>query len=262
MRIGIYQSALAGLTPVERLAKLETTLATTDLDLVVCPELFMSGYNVGDALTTLAEPIDGSYTSGMIKLATNTRTAIVFGYPELAGTHIYNSALCVDAQGEIVANHRKLLLPPGFESDYFSSGDNTTIFELGGMKCAILVCYDVEYPEAVRAVAELGAQLVIVPTALGDGWGIVTDKLIPTRAFENGVWLVYANHAGVENGLSYYGGSCIVAPNGSDKARASSIETLISASIDIESVGKAQARLPYLHGVKQLRKKLAIAFNE
>jgi predicted amidohydrolase len=247
MRIGIYQSALAGLTPVERLAKLETTLATTDLDLVVCPELFMSGYNVGDALTTLAEPIDGSYTSGMIKLATNTRTAIVFGYPELAGTHIYNSALCVDAQGEIVANHRKLLLPPGFESDYFSSGDNTTIFE---------------YPEAVRAVAELGAQLVIVPTALGDGWGIVTDKLIPTRAFENGVWLVYANHAGVENGLSYYGGSCIVAPNGSDKARASSIETLISASIDIESVGKAQARLPYLHGVKQLRKKLAIAFNE
>ena len=98
--------------------------------------------------------------------------------------------------------------------------------------------------------------MIIVPTALGADWAIVADKLIPTRAFENGVWLAYANHAGIENQLPYYGGSCIAAPNGSEAARAGVAEELIIANVDIESVQKAQARLPYLQGVKQLRSKL------
>ena len=105
-------------------------------------------------------------------------------------------------------------------------------------------------------MAQSGAQAVIVPTALGVNWGVVAEKLIPTRAFENGVWLVYANHSGIENGLKYYGGSCIVAPDGKDASRAKSKECLISSTIDTESVQDAQARLPYLKGVYELCKKL------
>jgi predicted amidohydrolase len=256
MQVGVYQSALAGFTPGERLNKLEATIADAGLDLVVCPELFVSGYNVGNEINDLAESIDGLSAGRITQIAKATQTAIICGYPEKQNGRTYNSALCVDTQGELIANHRKLLLPPGFEGDYFEPGDQTTLFELGGLKCALLICYDVEYPESVRAVAEMGAQLVIVPTALGADWGIVADKLIPTRAFENGVWLAYANHAGIENELSYYGGSCIVAPNGSDAARAGVAESLITANVDVESVQRAQARLPYLHGVKQLRSKL------
>lgn len=256
MQVGVYQSALAGFTPGERLNKLEATIADAGLDLVVCPELFVSGYNVGNEINDLAESIDGLSAGRITQIAKATQTAIICGYPEKQNGRTYNSALCVDTQGELIANHRKLLLPPGFEGDYFEPGDQTTLFELGGLKCALLICYDVEYPESVRAVAEMGAQLVIVPTALGADWGIVADKLIPTRAFENGVWLAYANHAGIENELSYYGGSCIAAPNGSDAARAGVAESLITANVDVESVQRAQARLPYLHGVKQLRSKL------
>lgn len=256
MRVGIFQSAGGGLTPEDRLSKLESNLKQYDLDMIVCPELFVSGYNVGDQLVEYADSKTGSYSNRVIEMARETKTAIVYGYPEKDRGRIYNSALCVSAVGEIIANHRKLMLPPGFERDYFSSGDRATLFQVNELTCSILVCYDAEYPEAVRHMAQAGAQVVIVPTALTNNWGIVAEKLIPTRAFENGIWLVYANHSGVENELNYYGGSCIVAPDGNDAARAGSSECVIFTNIDAESVSRSQARLPYLEGALELGKKI------
>jgi predicted amidohydrolase len=256
MNIGIFQCDGGGLTPDERLSKLETNLRNTSLDMIVCPELFASGYNAADKLINYADEIIGDISLCVAELASDMDTAIVYGYPEKDGDKIYNSAACINSNGEILANHRKLMLPPGFELNYFTPGTESTLFEIDGITFALLICYDVEYPEAVRYMAQAGAQAIIVPTALADSWGIVSEKLIPTRAFENGVWLVYANHSGVENGLKYYGGSCIVVPNGDDAARADSNECVISADIDIESVLQAQARLPYLRGAEVLREKL------
>jgi len=67
----------------------------------------------------------------------------------------------------------------------------------------------------------------------------VAYKLIPTRAFENGVWVLYSNHAGVENGIRYLGSSCIVAPDGSDSIRANATQQLIIADINLDTVAQA-----------------------
>ncbi|MBX2883822.1 MAG: carbon-nitrogen hydrolase family protein [Granulosicoccus sp.] len=256
MRVGIFQCEGGDHTPEQRFEKLTAHLKDLSLDLMVCPELFISGYNVGDKLIERAEEKDGRWSKRFAALAKETNTAFIYGYPEQAADQIYNSALCVNASGEIVANHRKLMLPPGFEADYFVAGDQTTLFELGGVHFAILICYDVEYPESVRHLAQCGAQVVIVPTALGGSWGVVSEKLVPARAFENGVWMVYANHTGEENGHSYFGGSCIANPKGEDAARAGSKECVISATIDIEAVKGAQDQLLYLEGSSQLLEKL------
>lgn len=260
MHAGIFQCAGGGLTPTQRLEKLAVLLAQQAqqqaLDLLVCPELFMSGYAVGDRLPALAESIDGTFAQQVKQLAQQYNTAIIYGYPERAGDKLYNSAACITANGELVANHRKLMLPPGFEADYFSAGLRPTLFDLRGLRCALLVCYDAEYPEAVRAMAEAGAQVVIVPTALVDNWPVVAHKVMPTRAFENGVWLIYANHAGCEGSATYLGESCIIAPDGQDAARAAADESLIVAELDAERVTACQARLPYLQGVRVLSSKI------
>lgn len=256
MRAAVFQCAAGGQNTDQRLQRLEAAITDQQLDLVVCPELFMSGYDVGDAIIDSAESSNGPFANAVQEIAKTHATSFIYGYPELAEDGLYNSALCVDSTGEILANHRKLLLPPGFESRYFKPGQNLSLFDLHGLRCAMLVCYDVEYPESVRAAAEAGAELVIVPTALSENWGVVAHKMVPTRAFENGVWLIYANHAGIENNIAYFGGSCIVAPDGQDAARAGCEETLISAVIDLEAVAKAQARLPYLKEVSGLRAKL------
>lgn len=236
---------------------MQREIARERLDLVVCPELFMSGYNVGNEIAALAEPRGGPYAARIAELARSNGTAIVYGYPERDGELVYNAATCIGADGGAVANHRKLLLPPGFEENVFAPASGLTLFTLEGARCAMLICYDAEYPEALRAAAEAGAEVVIVPTALAENWSTVALQLMPTRAFENGVWLLYANHAGEENGANYFGGSCIVAPDGKDAARAGPQEELIVADVDLSRVSAAQQRLPYVKQVEEMRRRLA-----
>ena len=116
-----------------------------------------------------------------------------------------------------------------------------------------MICYEVEFPESARNAAINGAQLIVVPTALVSKWDVVASKIVPTRAFENGVWLAYANHAGEENGFEYLGGSKIVGPDGAIIADAGTQEKLISASININEMTKARSRLPYLRDFAKLR---------
>ena len=143
-------------------------------------------------------------------------------------------------------------MPPGFEGDHFRPGDAYTFFEINGIKAATLICYDAEFPETFRTVASAGAKLVLAPTALGAQWGVVANIVIPARAFENGIYVCYANSCGAENGMDYFGGSCVIAPNGSELARAGPGEEILQAKIEAGAVKAAQARLPYLVDQRKL----------
>ncbi len=257
LRAGIFQSDGAGLQPDERLACLAEAIADLQLDLVVCPELFMSGYNVGEDLERIAESADGPFARKIAGLAQRTGTAICYGYPERDGKAVYNSALVVSKSGERLANHRKLCIPPGFEQNVFASGHQLTGFDLAGVKCALVICYDVEFPETVRAACLAGAEVVLVPTALGAQWDQVAHRVVPARAFENGCYAMYANHAGSERDITYAGASCIVGPDGRDVARADGQPQLITATLETSWVTAARQRLPYLSDLAALRFKLA-----
>lgn len=253
MRAGIFQPEAGGFDTSKRLDCLDAALQAASVDLVVCPELFLSGYDVGDTVIDLAETRDGPFAGRIAEIARATGTAIVYGYPERHGEYLYNSANCIGASGSSIANHRKLFFPPGRERQLFDAGDRLTVFTLNGVRCGILICYDAELPELVRATAEFGADVIIVPTALSKSWSSVAYQLIPTRAFENGVWILYANHAGMENETNYLGASCIVGPGGKDAARAGATEQLISAAIDTSELSAIRKRLPYVAEAQMVR---------
>jgi len=234
-------------TPRDRLDWITSELsALPKTDLVLLPELFACGYNIGDAVTRRAEPRDGPFARAMSDLARRYDTALCYGYAECAGDTVHNSALCLDATGRPVANHRKLLLPPGFEADHFAPGRDATLFDLGPFRCGLLICYDVEFPENVRHLAAAGAELILVPTALGAEWGVVSDHLVPARAFENGVFVAYADNSGSQNGLAYFGGSCVAGPRGEVLARTERGPGIAAATLTHAAVASAQERLPYL----------------
>jgi predicted amidohydrolase len=252
MKLAIFQSTNGTSGVKGRLEKLSKAVVQAECDLMICPELFVSGYNAGPVFYEVSTHHIGDFIAQAALQAKDTKTALVIGYPESSGDALYNSAVFIDSSGRIAANHRKLAIPPGFERDYFAAGKSATVFDYMGLKCAILICYDAEFPETMRRMAQLGVQLVIVPTALNVNWPVVADKVMPTRAFENGIWLAYANHAGSENGLDYYGHSCIVTPTGQDAARAGMAEEILSAEIDADAVKSAQARLPYIKEVTNI----------
>lgn len=254
LNVGIYQPRAKAETPADRLQRLAEVFerpAARECDLLVCPELYMSGYFVDDKITEWAEPSDGPFTRGVCEIAARAGCAIVYGYPERDGERVYNSALCTGAGGEVLANHRKNLLPYDYEEKYFQRGGRPTVVEVEGWKVGLLICYEVEFPEPVRYYAQAGCDLVVAPTALGEPWTVVARRVIPARAFENNVFVTYANHAGEENGNRYLGESVIVSPFGEDVARAGADETFISARLDRADIARARSRLRFLTDVGQ-----------
>ena len=231
------------------LRRAATQAASDAAQLLVLPELFLTGYNIGaDALQALAEPADGPSATQAASIARQSGVALLYGYPE-RGTdgRLYNSALLLGPTGEPLANYRKTHLFGDGERQTFSPGQNPFVLaELAGRRIGLLICYDVEFPELVRGLALRGAELVAVPTALMAPYHFVPRMMLPVRAFENQIFLIYANRSGAESGMVYVGESCIVAPDGTVLARAGANETLLTATLDDAAMADSRAANTYL----------------
>jgi predicted amidohydrolase len=133
--------------------------------LLVTPELSLTGYALGNDIGRLAEPRDGPLIMRLLQLARATDLAIVAGFPERDGGAVYNSAVMVSANG--VECYRKCHLFGPVERAQFSASDAAPrVFDVAGVKAGLLICYDIEFPEMARGLALAGVDLVIVPTAL------------------------------------------------------------------------------------------------
>jgi predicted amidohydrolase len=108
LNIGIFQYEMQDEDPFEKIDRLESHLNKNDnLDLVICPELFISGYGNLDNINKLSENHDGKYAKKISTLAKKSSTAIIYGYPEISNNQLYNSAQLFDSEGLSLANHRK-----------------------------------------------------------------------------------------------------------------------------------------------------------
>jgi predicted amidohydrolase len=217
--------------------------------LLVMPELFLTGYNIGQAaLEAAAEPIDGPSAEAAGRIARTHGIAVLYGYPERgADGALHNSALLMGPDGRMLANYRKTHLFGNAERATFTPGTNPYVLaDLDGMRVGILICYDVEFPEMVRGLALRGADLVAVPTANMEPFGFVPQTMVRTRAYENQVFILYANRCGREPPLTYLGQSSIVGPDGSVLAQAGTGEALLTATLDPAFLAESRALNPYL----------------
>lgn len=248
MRLAVGQAPADLGVAQDRLNWLQAVLPeiAENADLLLLPELFACGYNIGDAVNTHAEASDGPTAQAIAQLARTHKIAIHYGFAERAKGVLYNAAQCVGPSGEVLCLQHKLAIPPGFEQDYFAPGEGCTLFNYCGLRIGTLICFDAEFPETVRHVAAQGAELVLVPTALNAAWDWVADTMIPTRAYENGAYLAYANSAGAQGDMTFLGRSVIATPGGNEDARAGPDSAIIYAGIEKARVTSAQTRLPYL----------------
>ncbi len=255
LHLALWQSPAELVGLQARLDWLSAQCATAEgIDLALLPELFLSGYYVGEAAIAAVADEHERAVGAVAALAVRHGMAIAFGYPERRPDGLYNSACVIDSNGNCVLRHRKRILPPGFEAGCFKPGEvapETVV--ICGVSVTLLVCYEVEFPEAVRACALSGAELILVPTALAEEWPVVARKVVPARAFENTVFIAYANHAGEERGERYLGESCIVSADGEFLARAGADSESLSACIDTGTLASQRARLPFLEECGRFR---------
>ncbi len=189
--------------------------AAAGAGLLVFPELFLTGYNIGAAVAQLAEAADGPSTRVIAGIARRLGLAIVFGYAERSGEGVYNTAALIDAEGRMKASYRKTHLWGDFERTHFRAGDACATFDFAGRRLGLVICFDLEFPETVRAMALAGAEAVIAISATTAPYAVVPRHVVPARAYENSIFVVFCNRAGEESGLAYAGESCIAAPDGS-----------------------------------------------
>ncbi|AJT43133.1 carbon-nitrogen hydrolase family protein [Psychromicrobium lacuslunae] len=213
-------------------------------ELLITPELFLTGYNIGDLTYQLAGQ---DLLTEARQIAAGEGIAIVLGVPEQAGQQIYNTAVFIDDNGAILGRHRKTHLFGGLDRKYFTPGETlVSVVEFRGVKIAMLICYDVEFPESTRAAAAAGAQLIAVPTAQMTPYEFVAEEVIRARAWENQVYLAYVNHAGSEAELNYVGRSRIVDPFAQVLDSVATETALLFAEVDPSVVTRAQRENPYL----------------
>lgn len=222
-------------------------------NVLLVPELALTSYGAGDRFAELAEPVDGVSAKVLAAMSLHLKLDIVVGMAERADGKIWNSALLFQ-RGEVTGVYRKRQLYGAYETGYFAPGPcDSTLFDIGGMKTGLAICYDIEFPETARALALAGAKLILVPTAVpvSKSAEFIARYVLPVRAFENEVFVAYANHAGTDDRYSYTGRSCICAPDGSDLARADGEgEALLIADLEPARYIAFNAEVPYLKDLR------------
>ena len=199
-------------------------------DCLIAPEIWLAGYNQPDIAET-AMPRDSAALLQLAAACVDARCGLVVGYAEATGSGVANAAIYFDAQGADVANYHKIQLYGPREAAIYTPGDLYAIFDIGGQKTAILICYDIEFSHHVKALADLGVHVLLVPTANMAPFFHVARVTVPAMSANHGVAIAYANYCGSEGDLTYTGGSVIVGPHGEVLAQAGEGPALLIADL-------------------------------
>lgn len=233
------------------------------MDLLVTPELSLTGYDLRDDVHTIARPLrPGAPASDAFgSEAADLRVPTLVGAVDLADTAVPFNAAALIQDGVITQVHRKVYLPTyGMfdEARYFGRGHRVEPFILNGWRCGVLICEDFWHPMLAYLHALQGAHVLLIMAAApgrgvwqggeagaffasSDGW----ERIARTYAQLYGVYVVVCNRVGVEGGVTFAGESLVVAPDAAVIARAGVDEALLTVELDAAAI--ASARTPYAH---------------
>jgi N-carbamoylputrescine amidase len=268
--LGLIQMAMSD-DPAANLKKAVERVreATAKGAQVIClPELFQSRYfcQVEDhKYFALAEPIPGPATEKFAKLAGELGVVIIASLFEKRAEGLYhNTTAILDADGRYAGKYRKMHIPDDpnyYEKFYFTPGDlGFKTWATKFLKAGVLICWDQWYPEAARLTALSGAQILFYPTAIG--W-LIPEKqeygsaqqaswetIQRSHAIANGVYVAAVNRVGIEpgpnQGIEFWGGSFVAAPNGEILAKAGTGEETLIVPVDTSKVDVARTHWPFL----------------
>lgn len=275
------------LSVIEKLAKKASEEGS---DVIAFHECSITGYTFArhlnkEQMLDLAEFVpNGESTQKLIEIASKYNIVILAGlFEKDENDNLYKPYICVDKNGSI-AKHRKI---HPFINPYLTPGNGYTIFEINGWKCGILICYDNNIIENVRATTLLGANIIFMPhvtmctPSSRPGAGFVDTKLwqnretdptslrlefdgmkgrawlmkwLPARAYDNGIYAIFSNPIGMDDDQLKNGCSMIIDPFGDILAECRSFEdSFVTATITPEKLSNAggnryiKARRPDLY---------------
>ena len=227
-----------------------------NLDLIGFPELFITGYNLRDNYSKVAEEIPSSSKAqkGMANLAKKHNVHIATGIVEKYGKTLFNSAIMIGPEGYI-GHYRKQFLPnfgPFEEKMFFGEGNETPVFDTPFGKVGIHICYDIFFPDTSMGLALNGADLILNLSASPTTSRPLFHRVIPARAIETTCFYAYANNVGTQGSLTFAGESVIVDPRGKTIANIPSFEEgVIVCELPFEELDSFREARPVISDTKK-----------
>jgi predicted amidohydrolase len=260
VRLGVAQLAPALRDTAANLARIAAAAADARVDIMLTPELSVTGYDVGDAVHRLAMSVEPGLPFGPAALHEAPGTLVV-GLIEQAPGGPFNAAVAL-RDGIVTHRHRKLYLPTyGMfdEGRWFGRGRELEVWSpAAGWTAGVLVCEDFWHPGLTYVLATRRIDLLLVQAA-APGRGVwqggansifasaeVWERIARTTAQLYGIYVALCNRVGVEGGVTFAGGSLIVGPDGEVLCRADDEEEVtITTELRLDEL--ARARRPYAH---------------
>ena len=240
-------------------ARVVETLRRERADLVVFPELFLSGYALRDGWASCALDADSAVVKELAAACRDTGKTLVVGTPWKARSRgvLHNSLLLFDAAGAL---HRydKVYLPTFslFEEDhFFQEGARLPVFDatLGGerVRLGLTVCYDLFFPEVTKTMALKGADVIVCASASPSPSRVHFESVFPARAVETTCHLLYTNLVGPQDAATFWGGAQAWSAKGGLLAKAPyDEEHVLRVTLDVADVAEARRRRPVLRDTR------------
>ena len=244
---------------LRRMEKLAESAAENGADLILFPE---HADFLGKPMLPHAEPDDGMLAESLSRIASKYRLYLHCGsIPEYnpAGRP-YNTSLFFDRTGKLVAKYRKLHLfevdisdgPSVNESDLIEAGNEIVVADTDFGRIGFAICYDLRFPELFHALADKGAELILLPadftaTTGRDHW----EVLLRARAIETACYVAAADQIGHKPDFTSYGHSMIIDPWGRILAEKKDREGLIYADFDTEVLAQVRSQMPSLKNARK-----------
>ena len=240
----------------KNLKKMITFLSQEEADLYIFGEAPVTGYRCKDELFRLAEPINGTTITTLQHIASEKNISIIFGMPlhhkKYKGV-IQNSAIFIHPNKE-VDTYQKWFLPtfgPFEEKLYFDEGEHLPVFTTPYGTIGICICYDLFFPELMKAYAMKGVDMIICISASPNTSRKLFETLIPARAIENTVFFMFSNIVGPQEDLVFWGGSQIYDPLGKQLIKAPYFEeSIITTTLDLSELPLIRQQRPTLRDTR------------
>ena len=215
-------------------------------DVIVLPETWNTGFFPKENLAELSCRNGYEVNNRIGELAKKYKVNIVAGsVSNVRGGKVYNTAFVFDRTGSCIAEYDKThLFTPMGEDDYYTCGDHLCRFELDGVKCGIIICYDVRFPELTRSLALQGLDMLFVVSQWPKKRIFHLRTLTTARAIENQMFVVCCNSCGTAGKTVYGGNSAIIEPFGKTLALAGENEEILTAECDLQILNEIRNSIP------------------
>lgn len=244
MKVALAQIDIKWESKLENMKRCEYLFieaAVLDCDLIVFPELTLTGFSMD---LSLCEDFHRSDSIAFFQNCCRSYSIdCVFGFGEKGGDSYYNELVHIDNKGTVTAKYRKLH-PFTYGGEVFSAGNEVAAFDYDGEKIGLSICYDLRFPEIYQQLSkECGCIIVAAnwPEARREHW----ITLLKARAIETQSFILGCNRIGVYDSIVYSGDSMIVDPNGTVIASAESFkEQLVCCEVELNNAKKVRSDFP------------------